>query len=232
MKQMTFRNLKSHGISNIIIITGIIIVGLPIQWAELYKANFIEQFYALNIKDIIASVLVTSILLLIYFLIRKKETKKLGIFIQQKEEILKEKNDQLELLMNSSSSILFRTKIDDDFTLIETSENVKQVLGYSKDEMFIKNFWANNLHPEDAPRVFSEIPVLFETGFLGFEYRFKHKDGSWRWMRAEMKCIYDENKKPYEMVETGGTSQSKSKWRRFYKLQTNGLNYLLKQQEM
>lgn len=200
MKQTIFGNLKSHGVSNIVIISGIIFIGLPIQWAELNKKNLSEQLYSLTINDVLASVLITVILSIIYFSVRKRENKKFNIIINEKEKNVKEKNDQLEVLMNSSSSILFRTKTDADFTLIETSENVTQVLGYSKEEMFEKHFWASRLHPDDASLVFSEIPILFETGFFGVEYRFKHKDGSWRWMRAEMKCIYDENKKPYEMV--------------------------------
>lgn len=200
MKEIILRNVKSHGVSNIIIITGIVFIGLPIQWAELGKKNFSEQFYSLTKTDLLASALITVILLLIYFLIRKRENKKFNAVINEKEKNLKEKNDQLEVLTNSSSVVLYRAKVDKDLTLIDTTENVKQVLGYSKEEMFIKNFWASHLHPDDAPRVFSEIPVLFETGFFATEYRFKHKDGLWRWMRAEMKCLFDENKKPYEMV--------------------------------
>jgi PAS domain S-box-containing protein len=139
-------------------------------------------------------------LLGIYTLRRYNEKDELIIKTAEAQLNLQKTLEQLEVLMNSSSAILFRTKTDKDFTLIDTSENVKQVLGYSREEMFEKHFWANHLHPDDAPRIFKELPVLFQTGFLGFEYRFKHKDGSWPWMRAEMKCLFDENKKPYEMV--------------------------------
>lgn len=120
--------------------------------------------------------------------------------IKLKELTLQTTYDQLELLMQSSSAVLFRTKTDDSFTLIDTTENVQRVLGYLKEEMFEKNFWVNNMHPEDATAVFKELPVVFETGFFACEFRFKHKDGSWRWMRSETKCLFDEEGKPYELV--------------------------------
>ena len=120
--------------------------------------------------------------------------------IKKKEIDLQNTYNQLEVLMQSSSAVLFRTKIDEGFTLIDTTENVKQVLGYSKEEMFEKNFWANNMHPTDAACVFEALPALFENGFFGCDFRFRHKDSSWRWMRSEMKCLYDKKGKPYEIV--------------------------------
>lgn len=120
--------------------------------------------------------------------------------IKIKELALQTAYDQLDVLMQSSSAILFRTKPDEDFTLIDTTENVQQVLGYSKEEMFGKKFWEDNINPEDAKEVFKGLPVLFETGFLASEYRFRHKNGSWLWMRSEMKCLFDNKGKPYELV--------------------------------
>lgn len=120
--------------------------------------------------------------------------------IKSKELALQTTYDQLELLMQSSSAVLFRTKTDEDFTLIDTTENVQRVLGYSKEEMFEKKFWINNIHPDDATEVFKEMPALFETGFFACEFRFKHKDGSWRWMHFETKCLFDKEGKPYELT--------------------------------
>ena len=74
--------------------------------------------------------------------------------IKNKELALQTTYDQLDVLMQSSLAILFRTKADEDFALIDTTENVQQVLGYSKEEMFEKNFWVNNMYPEDATEVF------------------------------------------------------------------------------
>lgn len=119
--------------------------------------------------------------------------------IERTDELAKN-NDQLQVLMQSSSSILFRVKTDADFTVLYTSENVKQILGYSVAEMFVKHFWASNLHPEDAPGTYEELAEVFESGFVSLQYRFKHKDGSWRWMQAEMKCLFDAEGKPTELI--------------------------------
>ena len=44
------------------------------------------------------------------------------------------------------------------------------------------------------------MPALFKSGFFTCEYRFKHKNGSWIWMRSELKCLFDKKGKPYELV--------------------------------
>ena len=191
---------KRYAISTAIIITGMLFLGLPIHWGHFDKKDIIQQLSDITIQDIFASVLGTSILLLIYFSRRKKETKAFINTIIQKEKNLKEKNDQLEVLVKSSSAILFRVKTDADNTMLYTSENIKQILGYSVAEIFVKNFWTANIHPDDTEYIFAEIPKVYETGYISLQYRFKHKDGSWRWMQAEMKCLFYDNGKPYELV--------------------------------
>ena len=196
------QNASARDVFFISLITLILmILGLTVHWTE-HFINFLYHYQDYPFDDIIMPTVITAFLLTIYAFRRNREHKQLITNLRQSEKDIIEKNNQLEFLMKSSSVVLFKVRIDEYFTLLYTSENIKQVLGYTVEEMFLKHFWANNLHPEDAQGVLSKTTQSYENGFGVFQYRFKHKDGSWRWMQAELQCIYDEQGKPAEFVGT------------------------------
>ncbi|MBM4453909.1 MAG: PAS domain S-box protein, partial [Chloroflexi bacterium] len=108
------------------------------------------------------------------------------------EELLHQSLDQLDLLLNASSHVLYRCEAFGDFDATYISSNIEPILGYTQDDFLQKGFWASKIHPEDAPRIFAELSQLFEHGFHKHEYRFQHKDGTWRWMYDELKLDRDE----------------------------------------
>ncbi|MEO7961498.1 MAG: response regulator [Ginsengibacter sp.] len=195
MKVPAFRELVIVTVSAL----AMVILGLTMHWTEA-TVNYLYRFQETPLDDIAIPLMVTAVLLMVYSFRRNKEHIVFIKKLKETEASLKISGEQLEILMQSSSSILFRVKTDAEFTLLYTSENVKQILGYSLEQMFVKNFWVSNLHPEDAPLVFDKMPELFETGFVCLQYRFKHADDSWRWMQAEMKCRYDSDGKPMELL--------------------------------
>lgn len=90
---------------------------------------------------------------------------------------------------------------------IYVNESVSQLLGYKPDD-FIEGgtqFVAGLVHPDDAPRIMaSNAKALKEandkkhsTGkrepIATFEYRMKHKNGSWRWLHSDG-TIFDRDK--------------------------------------
>jgi len=47
-------------------------------------------------------------------------------------------------------------------------------------------FWSERIHPDDATRVQEHLKSALETpARLSIEYRMRHSDGSWRWIRDE-----------------------------------------------
>jgi PAS domain S-box-containing protein len=81
------------------------------------------------------------------------------------------------------------------------SGNVKLQVGYEPQE-FVRapEFWADHIHPEDAPRIFQALPNLFKKGHHRHEYRFLHKDGTYRWMLDEMRLVCDAEGNPLEII--------------------------------
>lgn len=108
---------------------------------------------------------------------------------------------RLQHLLATSPAVIYSCQPSGDYAATFIGENIIQQLGYTPQE-FLKDagFWANCIHPEDAPRVFNELRRLFEQGYHVHEYRFRHKDGTYRWMHDELTLVRDATGQPVEIV--------------------------------
>ncbi|MCJ8272026.1 MAG: response regulator [Psychrosphaera sp.] len=107
---------------------------------------------------------------------------------------LLQSNEQLTNLLMSLPVITYAAKASGDFGTLYISEGVKQVTGYTQDD-FISNsaFWVSNIHPSDVKAVLAGMDRLFRTGYLKHEYRFKVKDGRYRWFGDVLRLIKGPN---------------------------------------
>jgi len=117
------------------------------------------------------------------------------------EEELRATKERLQYLVSSSPAVIYTSKPSGDYGATFIGENVISQMGYEPQE-FIEDpgFWADHVHPEDAPRIFDGLPRLFEHGHHTHEYRFLLKDGTYRWMRDEMKLGRDADGNPVEII--------------------------------
>ncbi len=108
---------------------------------------------------------------------------------------------RLRILLSSSPAVLYMSKISGNYGTTFISENVKAQIGYESND-FLDNpgFWANHIHPDDAPRVYEELKHVFEHDSHVYEYRFKHKDGHYIWLRDERWLVRDTDGNPQEIV--------------------------------
>ncbi|UCG69870.1 MAG: PAS domain S-box protein, partial [Thermoplasmata archaeon] len=92
-------------------------------------------------------------------------------------------------------------KVSGDYGATFISENVTQMVGY-KSKNFIKktNFWIDHVHPDDKKLVLNEVSKISKKDWHTFMYRFKRKDGTYIWVRDDMKLIRGEDGKPLEIV--------------------------------
>ena len=117
------------------------------------------------------------------------------------EDALQAVNERLNYLLASTSTAIYTSKTSGDYGATEITENVKQLTGYEPREFIDdSSFWINHVHPEDRQRVLSEVPLVFDLGKHIYEYRFLHKDGTYRWLRDEMNLVRDESGNPVEIV--------------------------------
>ncbi|NGP88957.1 PAS domain S-box protein [Fodinibius halophilus] len=100
-------------------------------------------------------------------------------------------SNDLEKLFSSNTVILFRCDSKEGFPLLSVSENVKEILGF-KSSYFLEgeNRWSNRIHPDDKERVLHRFEQIVQQkqGIIN-EYRFKRKDGTYIWLRDELKLV-------------------------------------------
>jgi PAS domain S-box-containing protein len=123
--------------------------------------------------------------------------------LRQTERDLRSTKERLEYVLASNPAAIYSGKPladGSDFHLTYLSEAVVTILGFEPQE-FIGHpeFWDNHIHPEDRRSVLAEVPVLWKEGQHTFEYRVRHKDGTYRWIREEATVVRDADGKPVEV---------------------------------
>lgn len=110
-------------------------------------------------------------------------------------------DSRLKTLLAVCPAVIYSCRADGDKRATFVSENIREQLGYETAECLNRpDFWAGRVHPEDRSRVFENQNELLRTGKLTHEYRFKHKDGTYRWMLDELRLLRDASGKPMEIV--------------------------------
>lgn len=121
--------------------------------------------------------------------------------VEKRTEELKAGRQRLEYVLAVSPAITYATKASGDFACTFVSESSRQIMGYSPEEALGEpNFWANHLHPQDAPRVMAEFARLISQGRGNLEYRFRHREGHYRWFQDTFQVLHDDAGHPSEIV--------------------------------
>lgn len=79
----------------------------------------------------------------------------------------------------------------------------KRQIGYRDDEVPHRfEEWRSRVHPEDLERVEARIRAYLASPGEGFEneFRFRHRDGSYRWILARAALEFDEDRRPIRIL--------------------------------
>jgi PAS domain S-box-containing protein len=85
-------------------------------------------------------------------------------------------------------------------TITSVSANLERVLGYTAAEVADPSWWAERVHPDDLTRAAAAAAAVAAQGQVAHSYRFRHRDGSWRWVRDELCLVLDAEGRPSEVV--------------------------------
>ena len=108
---------------------------------------------------------------------------------------------RLEFVQSNLPVAIYVAKATGDHSFSFVSQGVNRLLGYEPSGIINDaGFWSNNLHPDDRDRVLTRLQALPEHDVQVNEYRFRHSNGSWRWMYDELKLIRDADNTPKEIV--------------------------------
>ena len=117
------------------------------------------------------------------------------------EEELRAAKERLDYVVTSNPAVIFTGKPRPDLSNFDAtylSKSVVSLLGFEPEDYI--EIWNDHVHPEDLQRYLAEVPLLWKDGQHTFEYRFLHKDGTYRWIREEAKVIRDAAGKPVEVI--------------------------------
>ena len=117
------------------------------------------------------------------------------------EEELKKTKQRLQHVLTSSPAVIYSCNPSGDCATTFISDNVKTELGYEPHEFTTdRHFWIDHIHPDDVGHVKEEFAKLVDEGSHVLEYRFRHKNGGHRWMRDELRLLFDDQAKSVEVV--------------------------------
>ena len=121
---------------------------------------------------------------------------------QRKAQTAQEIAEQrLNYLLDFNPAIIYTSVFREEFVCSFVSENLYDLTGYKAEEMINqKGFWRKHVHPDDKMRVIKEIDKAMNRGLGSFEYRFRHKNGSYFWIIDTFKVTYDKDGNPLEVV--------------------------------
>lgn len=108
---------------------------------------------------------------------------------------------RLQHMLSASPAVIYTTRATGDYGCTFVSDNLRDVIGYSPDEMTRDpKHWPDHLHPQDAAQVIDKVTALIERGGGTIDYRFHHRDGHYVWIHDSFKVIRDKTGSALELV--------------------------------
>jgi PAS domain S-box-containing protein len=81
------------------------------------------------------------------------------------------------------------------------SRSVVLLTGFEAEDLIAHpEIWHDRVHPDDLRNYYEELPLLWKEEQHIFEYRFLHKDRTFRWIREEARVVRDADGKHVEVI--------------------------------
>ncbi|MEG4305756.1 GAF domain-containing protein [Microcoleus sp. D3_18a_C4] len=123
---------------------------------------------------------------------------------KQAELKLRSVTERLQYLLATTPAVIFSCKLGENFDVTFVSDNIVSMIGYEAREFLEGSLdWHSLIHPDDREIVATSYAQILEKESISYEYRERHKDGSYRWIYDEVKLVKDAAGLPVECVGYG-----------------------------
>ncbi|MBF2098698.1 MAG: PAS domain-containing protein [Gloeomargaritaceae cyanobacterium C42_A2020_066] len=110
---------------------------------------------------------------------------------------LKTAQEQIQYLLSEGPSALYICNPQPPYAPTYVSPGIVKVVGYTATELLTHGeLWFSQIHPEDQARVVEAMEALCDSGARVLDYRFRHRDGTYRWLQNEMVVERDDGGRP------------------------------------
>ncbi len=117
------------------------------------------------------------------------------------EDALRRTSARLEHVVSASPTVIYSRDPGPGMPVTFISSNVYDLLGYPADELLAAgNLWDRLMHPDDEARFRHDLNCTAAHHPVSCEYRLRHRDASWRWIRDTVRLICDSEGQPIELV--------------------------------
>jgi PAS domain S-box-containing protein len=181
----------------------LIITAISVFSAELAVMFFLNNVPTLSqlTEAVIDASLLTALVFPLFYILLFRPLRTQTTGRKEVEQTLTTTRARLQHLLSSGPAVIYTCEPYSPFAATFISENVKGQMGYEpRDFVIDPKFWANHIHPDDVQRVLKDLQRLFKQGHHIHEYRFRSKDGTYRWMLDELRLVRDAEGKVMEIV--------------------------------
>jgi len=114
-------------------------------------------------------------------------------------------------LLSQSPAVIYSLKTDGRTTEpVWVSDNVERLLGYTVAECRGPEGVFNQLHPQDRQAGIDGLVELLANKQVARDYRVRHKNGEYRWVRDEQRLVCDAGGRRWRSWHRGRISRSAS----------------------
>ena len=111
---------------------------------------------------------------------------------REAEAALMNSESRLSFFLSATPVVIYSLRAFPEKGAAFISPNVRQVLGHDPASFTgDPGFWEANIHPDDRAGAQPPDTELRRAGRLLREYRFRHHDGGYRWMRDDLRAVHD-----------------------------------------
>lgn len=134
----------------------------------------------------------------------------LGLIIRRKraEEEVRRSEEHFRTLIENSTDLI--SILNRDGTIQYASPSHERILGYKPEELLGRSAF-DLVHPDDFSRVKEAFKHAVETPFAiqSAEFRFRHKDGSWRFLESAGKSLLKDHSIAGVIINSRDTTERK-----------------------